>query len=250
MTTEINQNGRKPSVRKILADEYEDFLQLSLIDRWRILDLAVSFGLVLLFSEIYFPWGLILLLINLLRSWNSFRNSAVYEIIEENSNNNNKTRRVMGMTENNSLQGIFQGADLNGVQINVLTGNHNKIVYKEVTGYPQSENNESTQVTDEQVANAIMQSQSLFWAQSAWAVVFCVCRDYLGMADNMTEFERYVKTLPFTQQLSYDCPEGTIQSTLKNNPYMRFPISKWQENGGKERAVLLAKNLKSALEQK
>jgi hypothetical protein len=69
------------------------------------------------------------------------------------------------------------------------------------------------------------------------------------MAQNMTEFERYIKSLPFTQKLSYECPEGTIQSTLKNNPYMRFPISKWAENGAKERALLLVENLTHALTQ-
>ena len=63
----------------------------------------------------------------------------------------------------------------------------------------------------------------------------------------MTEFERYIKSLSFTQKLSYECPEGTIQSTLKNNTYMRYPISKWAENGAKERVLLLAENLTHAL---
>lgn len=151
----------------------------------------------------------------------------------------------MNQEEISMLQGLFQGANLQHAQVNVVVQSGAKVVYKEVTDTEKGK--QSAQVTDAQVANAIVQSQSLFWAQSAWAVVYCVCRDHLGMADNMTEFERYIKSLPFTQKLSYECPDGTIQSTLKNNTYMRYPIAKWAENGAKERVLLLAENLTHAL---
>ena len=154
----------------------------------------------------------------------------------------------MNQDEMTMLQGLFQGANLQHVQINLVVQSGAKVVYKEVTNT--EKHHESAPVTNEQVADAIMQSQSLFWAQSAWAVVYCVCRDHLGMADNMTEFERYIKALPFTKKLSYECPEGTIQKTLNNNTYMRYPISKWAENGAKERALLLAENLTHALTPK
>ena len=153
----------------------------------------------------------------------------------------------MNQEEISMLQGLFQGANLQHAQINVVVQNGAKVVYKEVTNTEKRQ--EPAPVTDTQVADAIVKSQPLFWAQSAWAVVYCVCRDHLGMAENMTEFERYIKSLPFTQKLSYECPEGTIQSTLKNNPYMRYPISKWAENGAKERALLLVENLTHALTQ-
>lgn len=145
------------------------------------------------------------------------------------------------------LQGLFQGANLQHAQVNVIVESGAKVVYKEVTD--DGKKSGTARVTDEQVAEAIMQSQSLFWAQSAWAVVFCVCRDCLGMADNMTEFEHYVGTLPFAGNPDYDCPEGTVQKALCNNPYMRKPISKWRENGARQRALKLAENLMSALGQ-
>lgn len=246
MTTERGENDRRLPMRERLADEYGDFLQLSPMDIWRIADFAISFGLVLLFSEIYFPWGLIILLINLLRSWNNLKNSSTYNIITDENKPKSKTIKNMEATSKDSLQGLFQGAILHEPQI-VIAQSGAKVVYKEVK--VADTNTEVTQVTDEQVADAIEKSQSLFWAQSAWAVVFCVCRDYLGMTDNMTEFERYVKKLPFTRQLPYGCPEGTIQTTLKNNPYMKLSIDKWQNNGGKERAVRLAENLARELKQ-
>ena len=145
------------------------------------------------------------------------------------------------------LQGLFQGANLNNAQINVVVQSGAKVVYKEVTS---STKEDKPQVSDEQMINAIEKHQSMFWAQSAWAVVFCVCRDHLGMADNMSEFERYIKGLPFTRQLSYECPDGTVQKALGNNPYMKMPIQKWKAKGGKERALMLAEKLIAELEEK
>ena len=128
----------------------------------------------------------------------------------------------------------------------MIAQNGSKVVYKEVT----SAKEEKPQVSDEQIALAIQKNQTMFWAQSAWAVFFCVCRDYLGMTLSMTEMENYIKGLPFTQDLAYECPEGTIQKTLSNNAYMKLPIDKWKTNGGKERAILLAEKLIADLEEK
>lgn len=152
----------------------------------------------------------------------------------------------MTQEEMNMLQGLFQGANLNNAQINVVVQSGAKVVYKEVVQAKSG----TPQVSDAQIANAIEKNQSKFWAQSSWAVVFCVWRDHLGMSDNMTEFERYIKELPFTQHLAFDCPDGTIQRTIANNPYMKLPISKWKANGGKERAIVLAENLISNLDEK
>ena len=143
------------------------------------------------------------------------------------------------------MQGLFQGANMQNAQINVIVESGAKVVYQEVT----SPKDEKPQVTDEQIANAIEKTQTLFWAQSAWAVFFCVCRDHLGMTHNMTEMEHYIKGLPFSQALAYECPEGTIQKALANNPYMKLPIHKWRTNGAKERAVLLAEKLIAELDE-
>lgn len=159
--------------------------------------------------------------------------------------NNNQTYINMSMMENEIFRGFFEGATFQQPQI-VIAQNGSKVVYQEVV----AEKNEKPQVTDRQVVAAIEKIQSYFWAQSAWAVVFCVCRDILGMTDNMAEFERYVKKLPFTRTLAYECPEGTIQKALLNNQYMRLSVDKWKNNGAKERAMVLAEKLINELEEK
>ena len=143
------------------------------------------------------------------------------------------------------LQGLFQGANMQNAQINVVVEAGAKVVYKEELTLK----NDIPQVSDERMAKIVEECQSLFWAQSSWAVFYCVCRDYLGMSDNMTEFERYIKGLPYTQQLAYECPDGTIQKALGNNPYMKLPINKWKVNGGKERALVLAQKIIAGMEE-
>ena len=88
------------------------------------------------------------------------------------------------------------------------------------------------------MARAIEAVQSFFWAQSAWAVVYCVCRDHLEMTDNMSEFERMVAELPFTKRV-VECPEGTVRKAVMRNEFMNYPLHRWPEG----RARLLAEKL-------
>ena len=75
-----------------------------------------------------------------------------------------------------------------------------------------------------------------------WAVVYCVCRDHLGMKDNMSEFEKLVQGLTFTKDV-YKCPAGTIQKAIANNDYMRYPIHRWPEGRSIRLAAELVKSL-------
>ena len=86
----------------------------------------------------------------------------------------------------------------------------------------------SPKLCHEELARAVEATQSFFWAQSSWAVVYCVCREHLGIADNMSEFEKCVQGLTFTKKV-YECPTGTIQKALANNEYMRYPLHRWPE---------------------
>lgn len=92
------------------------------------------------------------------------------------------------------------------------------------------------------LVRAVESAQSYFWAQSSWAVVFCVCRDHFGIPDNMSEFEKFVQGLTFTKDV-YKCPTGTIQKSIANNDYMRYPIHRWPEG----RSVRLAAELMKSL---
>ena len=98
------------------------------------------------------------------------------------------------------------------------------------------------QLTDARLAKAVEVCQAYFWAKSAWAVVFCVCRDYFGMADNVSAFEKRVQSLPFSRSVE-TCPAGTVQKAIGNNDFMKKHIDKWEDG----RALTLARELKSFL---
>ena len=78
-----------------------------------------------------------------------------------------------------------------------------------------------------------------FWKPSAMAVIFCVCRDRYRYADNMSQFER-----------DFQCPEGLLSNTFRNNPYMRLHIDKWKENGAKDRVLRLAEAYENAVQKR
>ena len=85
----------------------------------------------------------------------------------------------------------------------------------------------------------VAEVREYFWKDSAMAVIFCVCRDRYGYADNMSQFER-----------DFQCQEGLLSNTFRNNPYMRLHIDKWKENGAKERVLRLAEAYENAVQKR
>ena len=94
----------------------------------------------------------------------------------------------------------------------------------------------------ERLARAIEAVQPFFWAQSAWAVVYCVCREHLEMTDNMSEFERMVAGLPFTKKV-VECPEGTVRKAVIRNEFMNYPLHRWPEGRASKLAEKLVEKL-------
>ena len=91
---------------------------------------------------------------------------------------------------------------------------------------------------DDRLARAIEKCQAFFWGESSMAVIFCVCRDCFGYANNMSQFER-----------EFHCTEGLLSNTFRNNPYMRLHIDKWKQNGAKERVLRLVEEYRKAVEE-
>ena len=83
--------------------------------------------------------------------------------------------------------------------------------------------------TDDKLAEAIEGCQAYFWANSAYAVLFCLLRDEYGMAGNMSQFEAKVEQLPYGGKRSYTCPKGTIVNAFSNNPIYKQPVGKWKD---------------------
>ena len=55
---------------------------------------------------------------------------------------------------------------------------------------------DENELNREKLANAIEECQMFFWANSSYAVVFCLCRDVYGIEDNKIAFERMIESLP------------------------------------------------------
>lgn len=72
------------------------------------------------------------------------------------------------------------------------------------------------------------QVREYFWSESAMTVIFCVCRDCFDYPNNMSQFER-----------EFECQEGLLSNTFRNNRYMRLHIDKWKQSGAKSRVLTL-----------
>lgn len=131
------------------------------------------------------------------------------------------------------LAGLFQGANLEHAQINVVVESGAKVCYRES---PASQ--EPTQVDTTTLVECVDRVRRFFWSDSAMAVIFCVCRDFFRYANNMSQFER-----------EFHCNEGLLSSTFRNNSYMRLPVKKWAENGAKDRVLRLAEAYRTAVEE-
>lgn len=100
----------------------------------------------------------------------------------------------------------------------------------------------------ERVATSVEEVQQCFWAQSSWAVVFCVCRDKFGATTNVSKFERDVQEVANNHCFNYKCPTGTISRTITNNAYMNKHVDKWDALDVPERVISLKESLISAME--
>jgi hypothetical protein len=104
------------------------------------------------------------------------------------------------------------------------------------------------------LVKAISQCRDLFTRQTAWAVVYSLCREDYSVEDNKSQFERYAQELLSDPELSdfpQGCPNGTIQSaeTGKNGSgrFFRLPSSTWTINNGYVWAIDLMAKLRQAI---
>ena len=146
---------------------------------------------------------------------------------------------------------VMNGITINGPMFDIHD-NHN-VVINAASPTPSKEGSRTQedvtkrdtpeQVTSlDDVVKAAEACQAYFWAQSSWAVVYCVCRDHLEMEMSMSEFERRVADYPLKKS-TYECPAGTVRKAFSNNDYMYSPISRWPEGRSKALAEALIEKL-------
>ena len=117
----------------------------------------------------------------------------------------------------------------------LIIENNGTINYNDHRGEP---GEQKRKVDTEVLAKGVDGVREYLWKDSAMAVIFCVCRDCYGYTDNMSQFER-----------DFHCAEGLLSNTFRNNPYMRLNISKWEENGAKERVLRLVDAYKKVIDE-
>lgn len=79
------------------------------------------------------------------------------------------------------------------------------------------------------VGKAVKDCMSYFWGHAAFATIFCICRDEYGFPDNASGFEHKMN------EMNIECPKGTIANAIRNNPFMKKPINKWEKDNANPR---------------
>ena len=120
----------------------------------------------------------------------------------------------------------FQGATINNLVIN---GNMTKSGSED---YHNTGNKETpSTVTPEQVVEALKGCKGIFSSMASYAIAFCVCRDLFQVGDNMASFERGLR------QNGIEITEGSIDTAVRRNSYMKYHVDKWGDNGADERTL-------------
>ena len=103
-------------------------------------------------------------------------------------------------------------------------------------------------IFDEQLlAKAIENCQSYFWSNSAYAVVYCICRDDYKKKLSQTEFEKMVEGLPYTKERHHHCTTGTIANAFSNNPIFYEDVNEWDIFNPMPRIIKLRDALRKEL---
>lgn len=100
---------------------------------------------------------------------------------------------------------------------------------------------------DEMLTCAIENCQQYFWGNSAYAVVFCVCRDDLNMKITQSAFEKKVEGFLYKKNRDYKCPKGTIANAFSDNPIYKENVDKWDNFNPSSRIIKLRDELRKEL---
>ena len=104
------------------------------------------------------------------------------------------------------------------------------------------------ELNKEQLARAIENCQEYFWANSAYAVLFCILRDDCKQKDlSMATYERKVELLPYKKAREHTCPAGTIANAFSDNAIFNSPTDKWDDMNASKRIIKLRDALRKEL---
>lgn len=97
------------------------------------------------------------------------------------------------------------------------------------------------------LGDAVQAVQADMWGASAYAVLFCECRDHRGYPNNMAQFERDVDAIARKRGLNYTCSAGTLSDAFRHNRYLEKHVDKWSGIGVKTRSMHLLQRFRAQL---
>jgi len=96
-------------------------------------------------------------------------------------------------------------------------------------------------VTLDDMKRAVKKCGMYMYAVAGITVAYAIGRDLCHWTLSQSDFERKMR------MVGYDCKDGTIANTLRNNPYMREHVSKWATLGAKSEVLKLRDELQKSL---
>lgn len=96
-------------------------------------------------------------------------------------------------------------------------------------------------VTLDDMKKAIKECGMYMYAVAGITVAYAIGRDLCHWTLSQSDFERKMRLV------GYDCKDGTIANTLRNNPYMREHVSKWATLGARNEVLKLRDELQKSL---
>lgn len=97
------------------------------------------------------------------------------------------------------------------------------------------------------LARAIENCQEYFWANSAYAVVYCICRDDFKWRVSKTDFETKIEDMQYKRKRSFTCPTGTLANAFNNNPIYNENIDEWETFDPLSRIIKLRDELRKVM---
>ena len=147
-----------------------------------------------------------------------------------------------------NFRGMFEGAQLTNCTQNFIWGNGTVHVHSNNDKEDVSGKKAHKELTNEELARAVENCQEYFWANSAYAVLFCIMRDDFNQKDlSMATYERKIELLPYKTTREHTCPAGTIANAFSDNAIFNSPTDKWDDMNASKRIVKLRDALRKEL---
>ena len=142
------------------------------------------------------------------------------------------------------MQGSY--IDVHDNEVVNLSVDKGEVTVKDVVS---EDGGKAAELCERRLARAIENCQEYFWGNSAYAVVYCVCRDDYKQKDlTQSGFERMVEQLTYSKMRDYTCTSGTIANAFCHNSLFKTHVSRWELQGASERILKLRNQLRKELE--